>query len=333
MLANLPKRRASDAWALETTTAFAIGEGSVAEDTMEYAKAIEAGDAENPQLFFFHRQASDDTDISTPEGLRKAVLEASGAAAEWSDIDGIIAQFEDPTADRALLERLWLNRPVAGGGRAFPAETWATLAKDFDPPEGSLITLGFDGSRFRDATAIIATHVESGYQWPLGIWEAPTLKATGDNWEVDKGAVDAAMADAFQRYEVWRAYCDPPLWGSEIAAWAGRWGDKVVVEWWTNQYRKMAYALQDYRTAMINGALSHSGSKDFARHIANACKQETTTRNEDTDAFMWIIRKDRKDSPFKIDAAVAGCLSWQAREDAIASGALEVQEAGVMFVG
>ena len=34
----------------------------------------------------------------------------------------------------------------------------------------------------------------------------------------------------------------------------------------------------------------------------------------------------------KIDAAMAGCLSWQAREDAIAAGALEVEEAGVMFI-
>ncbi|HLF79634.1 MAG TPA: terminase [Dehalococcoidia bacterium] len=332
MLANLPKRRASDAWALETTTAFAVGEGSVAEDTMEYARAIAAGDAENPQLFYFHRQASDDLDISTPEGLRSAILEASGDTAGWSDLKGIEAQFEDPTADRALLERLWLNRPVAGGGRAFPAEKWADLAKDFTPPEGSLITLGFDGSRFRDATAIIATHVETGYQWAVGVWEAPPLKATGDTWEVDKQAVDSAMSDAFMRWQVWRAYCDPPLWGSEIAAWAGRWGDKVVVEWWTNQYRKMAYALQDYRTAMINAVVSHDGSAAFARHIANACKQETNVRNEDSGDFMWIIRKDRKDSPFKIDAAVAGCLSWQAREDAIASGALELQEVGVMFV-
>src|SRR3990167_7107549 len=95
MLANLPKRRASDAWALETTTAFATGEGSVAEDTMEYARTIAAGDKEDPQLFYFHRQASDDLDINTPEGLRAGIIEASGAAVERSDIDGIVAQFED----------------------------------------------------------------------------------------------------------------------------------------------------------------------------------------------------------------------------------------------
>ena len=140
------------------------------------------------------------------------------------------------------------------------------------------------------------------------------------------------MADALGRWDVWRLYADPPLWGSEIAAWSSKWGEDRVIEWWTNQYRKMAYSLQDYRTAMITGALAHDGNEAFARHIANACKQETNFRNEDTDEFMWLIRKERKDSPFKIDAAMAGCLSWQAREDAISSGAQTEEMAGVMIV-
>src|SRR5690625_4064393 len=60
MLANLPKRRAADAWALEVTTAFEPGAGSVAEATFEFARAIHEGRAKDASLFFFHRQASDD---------------------------------------------------------------------------------------------------------------------------------------------------------------------------------------------------------------------------------------------------------------------------------
>src|SRR5690606_11425586 len=60
MLANLPKRRAADAWALEVTTAPEPGAGSVAEGTMEYARAIAEGRAKDSTLFYFHRQASDD---------------------------------------------------------------------------------------------------------------------------------------------------------------------------------------------------------------------------------------------------------------------------------
>lgn len=92
MLANLPKRRAADAWSLETTTAPSPGEGSVAENTMEYARLVKEGAIADSQLFFFHRQASEKHDLETPEGLRAAIVEASGPVAEWSDIDGIMGQ-------------------------------------------------------------------------------------------------------------------------------------------------------------------------------------------------------------------------------------------------
>ncbi|MCJ7510758.1 MAG: hypothetical protein MUP14_07730, partial [Dehalococcoidia bacterium] len=48
---------------------------------------------------------------------------------------------------------------------------------------------------------------------------------------------------------------------------------------------------------------------------------------------MWTIQKERPDSPLKIDAAMAGDLSWEAYTAAIASGAVAEEEtAGVMFV-
>jgi len=90
MLANIPKRKLADAWSLETTTAPAPGESSVAEDTMEYARQVDGGKISDSRLFFFHRQASDKHDLTSEAGIRAAVIEASGPVAEWSDIDGII---------------------------------------------------------------------------------------------------------------------------------------------------------------------------------------------------------------------------------------------------
>src|SRR5919109_30374 len=80
MLANIPKRKAADAWALEVTTAYEPGSSSVAESTMDYARAIAEGRAKDARLFFFHRQSADEHDLETEEGARAAVLEASGAA-------------------------------------------------------------------------------------------------------------------------------------------------------------------------------------------------------------------------------------------------------------
>lgn len=320
MLANIPKRRLADAWSLETTTAPAPGEGSVAEQTMHYAQAIADGRLkDDPTLFFFHRQAGDQHDLTTRDGLRAAVLEASGPVAGWSDIDGIVDQWSDPTADRAYLERVWLNRLVRASDRAFDMTRWAELARpDVVIADGELITLGFDGARYHDATALVATHIASGYQWLVGLWERPL---TVDAWEVPERAVDAAVADCFRRWEVWRLYADPPYWESALARWLGEYGDERVLEWRTNRPRPMAAALAAYATAMRAGEVTHDGSPAFARHLGNAHRHELTLR-DDAGQPLWTIYKERGDSPHKIDAAVAGCLSWEARTDAVAAGAM-----------
>lgn len=317
MMANLPKRWLADAWSLETTTAPSPGENSVAEGTMDYARMVAAGRVQESRLFFFHREASDEHDLSTPEGIRAAVVEASGPVADWSDIDGIVDQWNDPTADRTYLERVWLNRVVRSAERAFDAEQWKRLA---DPDRritaGEWITLGFDGSRTRDATALVATHVLTGHQWPLGIWQRPLDRA---QWEVPVDEVETVLDDAFRRYEVWALYADPPYWETSVREWAGQYGVERVVEWWTNRYRPMTRALRGYANAMAAAELSHSGDPLFTEHVGNAVRRYLPLVDEDGQR-CWVIQKERPDSPLKIDAAMAGCLSWEARTAALAAG-------------
>jgi hypothetical protein len=323
MLANLPKRRLADAWSLEITTAPAPGEGSVAEATWDYARKVAEGKQTDSRLFFFHRQADDRIKIYDASGnvdrqaLREAVIEASGPVAAWSDIDGIVEQWDDPTADRAYLERVWLNRLVRSSDRAFDVEKWRKLANpEFAVPDGSLITLGFDGARYHDSTAIVATHVASGYQWSVGLWERPLGVET---WEVPEHEVKAAMADAFERYTVWRLYADPPYWETVVAEWAGEYGEERVFFWRTNRMTPMAYAVRSYANAIEAGEVSHSGDRAFAAHIGNACKRMLTLR-DDQGERLWVIYKERSDSPHKIDEAMAAILSWEARRDALAAG-------------
>lgn len=318
MLANLAKRPIADPWALETTTAPEPGMGSVAENTMAYAQSMaEKGTGEKARLFFFHRQASEKHDLETETGLRAAVVEASGPyITKWSAIDRIVQTFREPDADLAYLERVWLNRPVQASGMAFEVERWRELSRTgFKVPEGSAITLGFDGSRYDDATALIATAVESGFQWPLGIWAHTGLP----DWGVPVDEVDGMVADAFDRYRVLRMYCDPPKWEGWVSTWAGRYGDTRVVEWWTNRRKPMAYALRSYIAAMTADEITHNGDPVFASHVANARRLYTNLVDEQG-VRLWILRKERPDSPNKIDAAMAGVLSWEARNDALAAG-------------
>lgn len=320
MLANLPKRRLSDPWALEVTTSFEPGAGSVAEATHGLAVAVAEGRATSPGLFYFYRYAADSHDLGTPRGLRAAVVDASGPHAGWADIDGIVAQWDDPDTDRAYLERVWLNRVVSGSGRALTEEQVAAAA---DPGRelaaGDLVVLGFDGSKVDDATALVATRVGDGFTVLLALWERPH-GADGDGWEVPRDEVDHVLVDAFARFDVWRMYGDPRFWESDLGRWGGRHGGKIR-EWDTSVWPAMTRATRVWHRAVATGEWRFDGGADLARHVRNVRKRETKVRDPDTGEPMWVPGKESRRSPLKIDAAVAAVLAWQARIDAQAAGA------------
>jgi phage terminase large subunit-like protein len=150
----------------------------------------------------------------------------------------------------------------------------------------------------------------------LGIWQRPEDRT---EWEVPVEQVNEAVALAFQTWDVWRMYADPPYWESQIAAWAGQYGEKRVLEWWTNRMKAMAYAIKGYSNAIQAGELSHDGNAQMTSHIGNAVRRPLNLRDE-LGAPLWVMQKERPDSPHKIDAAMAGCLAWEARQDAVAAG-------------
>jgi hypothetical protein len=325
MVNNLPKRKLAQSWMLEITTAPEPGAGSVAETTMEYARSIEDGKRDDASMFFFHRQAGDQHDLTTRRGQRDAVIEASGAAAAWRDIDGIVNLMNDPGTDAAYWERVWCNRLVKGGSQAFDVRQWETLRAPENPVKpGDLITLGFDGALFFDSTGIVATHVETGFQWKPGVWERPSTLRADQDWQVPAEEVDAMMHWLFETFNVWRLYADPPYWQSWIAKWRGLYGEERVIEWWTSRTRQMTAALENFITAITEGSLSHDGDPDVKRHLGNARKKELPVKDEEGKA-QYLIQKERPKSPNKIDLAMCATLSWEARTDAVASGVLAIQ--------
>lgn len=331
MLTNLPKRRLADAWMLEVTTAPEPGGGSVAEATMEYARKVDEGIASDATLFYFHRQASDAHDLTTPDGRLAAIQEASGDASGWRDIDGIVGLWDDPTADVAYLERVYCNRLVKGSTQAFHIQRFKELAQPRTVEPGALITLGFDGSLFHDSTALVGTEIATGYQFVVGVWERPQTLPKAVDWKVPSDEVDTSVRRAFETFTVWRLYADPFWWQSWIAAWAGDIdrdcapAEKRIIEWRTNRPVQMAAALENYDTAIKEGLLAHDGHAAYIRHVGNARRKDLPQRDEQGKP-LWLIQKERPDSPHKIDLAMAGVLSWEARTDAIASGVLTAVE-------
>lgn len=321
MLANLPKRLLADPWELETTTAYVPGENSVAEQTANYARDVSEGKIKDSRLFFFHRQAGDGYDLNDSHQLRQAVMEAAGPTAPWRDIEGICDQWQDPEADLAYLERVYLNRPIASAAQAFDAKAWRNnVDADYVVQPRAKIALGFDGSLKDDSTGIVGTEIATGFQWPLGKWEKPP--DTRQEWEVPKAEVMRVFDEAFTTFEVVLLYGDPSKWETEMAELAGKYGKRIVV-WPTTYYRKMATALKTYAGAIVAGDVRNNGDAAMTRHVGNAQKNMQNFRDDDGSP-LWLIQKDRPGSPNKIDFAMSGCLSWAARLDAIANGALNV---------
>lgn len=313
---NAAKSRDGSSRMLAISNAHAPGEGSDAERDYEAFRQGAPG-------FLYDSVEANGVDLEDPEELR-AALEFCRGDSTWLDIDRLVAEIQDPRTAANTARRFYLNELAASEERAFDVEEWRALKAERTVRGGSLITLGFDGSVNRDHTALVATEVATGYQWTAGYWEPRELR--NGEMRVPVEEVKAAVEAVFERWDVWRFYADPFRWKEEIALWSGRYnrpGRDVVVEFNTTSPRRMAPALHAYRTAIRAGDLSHDGDRRAEECIRNAHKivQHFT---DDEGEPMWMIGKERPDSPLKIDWTIAGCLSWYARLDAVASGAAEI---------
>ena len=85
----------------------------------------------------------------------------------------------------------------------------------------------------------------------------------------------------------------------------------------------MTAALQAFATAIKDGTLSHGDDPTMTRHVGNARRDDLKGWRDEQGQSLWLIRKERPDSPHKIDAAMAAVLSWEARNDALAAGLLQ----------
>jgi phage terminase large subunit-like protein len=328
MLQNIPKRPIADPWSLETTTTHTPGENSVNESTHEEAEeAVRHPRKADPTFFFFHREAAprEDENLDDRKQLRAAILEASGPsiAKAWEDfsgqVTGIAGLYAKAKQDGeiAYFERVWLNRRRSSSAQAFDVLRWRALTIQRGIPFGDAITLGFDGSRWNDRTALVATHYASGWQWPIGIWDPAD---TGG--EIPRSEVIATIDDTFEHFNVIRMYGDPAQgWTDVLADCSSRHGVRRVLEFFTDSrgLRRTADAMRDYGQAMRAGEVTNSGDEVMAEHIGNAHKRFINLRDVDGER-MWVIEKERPDSPAKIDGAMAGSLSWTARLDALQGG-------------
>ena len=319
---NLAKARDGASRALSITNAYEEGEDSVAERNHKaWRTQSQAGSVRQPDILYDSVEPLVPSDFSFDDDdqLRAALTIAYGDAS-WVDLDRFMAEIRDPDMEETYAFRFYLNRIVSGSGRWLSPAAWDAGYVEMDVADNAQIAVGFDGAKTRDSTGIVCTELETGYQWVEAVWERDWLEA---GWEVPEAEVEETIESIMDRYRVARMYSDPPYWQEAVARWQGRW-PKVALPWNTagRSTLRVARSLHTYRLAIIGRIAQHGGALDpaFRRHVVNTYKREVGGRAGDGE--LVTIRKASQDSRKCIDLTMAGMLSWQARNDAIAAGAL-----------
>lgn len=303
-------------WTYELQNAPEAGDGSVADDTARDAEKQAAG------VWFDTREGPEVPNLRDKDALIHALHLAYGEATLWVDVERLAEEIMDPGTDPSDARRYYLNQPASRADRAFDRKQWMTLAvPDAHIADGALVVLGFDGSRFDDATALIAVDVVTNVAELIGLWEHDGT----EDWQVNEAEVTATVRHAFERFDVWRLYADPPYWEPTVAAWRAEFGSDRVVEWWTTRPRAVGYACRNLAVSIRAADIKHDGNPDLARHLGNAIKRRVNSRDEEG-AALWTVAKESPSR--KIDAAMALVLGWEARNDAIASGAVAKRRRG-----
>lgn len=334
---------------VEAPNAYEPGAGSVAGDSAEYWRRICEGKARDDGLLYDHREAPSETDMSDRASLLAGLRVAYGDAAKlakcvihdppcrqsgWVDLDRIVSEIWDPATVPEDARRYYLNQVVAASDAFVAAPQWGACANPTKTlVDDTTVVLGFDGSRGRnkgkaDATALIGCRVSDGHLFEVGVWEP---EERNSDWLPPVAEVDAAVLDAFRKWNVVGFYADPSGWSEQVARWEAAYGRRLKIKagaaaiaaWPRGKDSRVTEYVERFRQAIVNGELSHDGSLPLTRHVLNARRRATRTG--------YLLYKEHPDSVRKIDAAYAALMAWKARTDALAVPATDADRTGVVW--
>jgi phage terminase large subunit-like protein len=180
------------------------------------------------------------------------------------------------------LEEAWL-----------PPSAWAACSDStVSIPDGAEVVLAFDGSFNGDTTVLtVATVDQRPHVDLVELWEP----VAGQVPVVD---VEAAIRAACRRWRVLEIAADPFRWARSLQLLEG---EGLPVMEYPQSPGRMTPATARFYEAVVNQQMTHSGDSRLARHVGNAVLRE--------DARGARLAKERKDSPRRIDAAVAAVMA------------------------
>ena len=323
---NVTKSAYGSCRSLSICNAHIPGQDSVGEAAWEMYLKVAAGQAMDTNILYDALEAPADTPVGEipalsedPEGfedgiekLKAGLLEARGDAT-WLDVDLIVSSILDIRNPVSESRRKFLNQVNAAEDSWIAPSEWDANTQRVRLEPGDKITLGFDGSKSNDHTALAACRIEDGAVFLLRTWDPE--KCPGG--EIPREDVDAAVRSAFERYKVVGFRADVHEFESYVDEWGRDFKRKLKVKAspgnpvafdMRGQRKRFALDCERFLDAVIEGEMCHSGDPKLRWYVLNAHRHPTNY-----DAIS--IRKESKDSSRKIDAAICAVLAFGARQD------------------
>ena len=297
-----------------TTNSYDPGAESVAEQ-------IEHAAAQTPGTLVYGPQYEAHVENLTDLAALRAGLEVAYRDAPWVSLDRLMSEAQDPDVASDEIHRFYLNVNRAA------ASVLCAVPRDGVEPleEGAPLAVGFDGSRRRDATALVGVHMVTGVAYLLGYWERPFGLARSERWEVPErhDGVSAGVLDVFDqlftRFKVARMKADRAWWQEEIADLQNKHTKQVVDRMPVDQASIVDQAIRATQTALEGGhvRIAAGSEHDVLRAQVQRC---VIPRRMVGSRELRMIVKASEGVGDRNDAACALIYAVQARHEALANG-------------
>lgn len=331
---------------LETSNAWVPGIECVAEATWDAWVAQEEGQLKDgARILYDARIAPPDTDMADYESL-KAALQWVYGDCDWKrgadgeiNVTSNIRRIWSPKAKPSESKRKYLNRPAVHEEAWVDPAAWELLAdreRIIDPAEPTVFF--FDGSKSRDATAIVGCAVSDGHVFVPRFAGLPTIWEPDPSHDTDDvvpvADVDLAVEHVRETYNVVGFFGDVREWESFVKIeWPRRFGDQLKVHAvpqgkdpqpiaWDMRSNVFLFtrAVELAEAEIIEASFTHDGSSQLARHVAN-CRRRPNR-------YGISVGKESPSSPLKIDAGICMIGARMVRRLYLATG--EQQRSGVV---
>lgn len=293
--------------------AYELGMRSVAE-------AVESAARSTPDLLVYGPQYERNVDDLSDTAALLEALRWVYRDAPWTDPERIAKEAQDEDQLPEEVRRFFLNVPSAADSVLCE---WPQMADD-ELRHRCPVAVGFDGSRTKDATALVAVHMVSGVAYLLAYWERPFGLPRGTPWEVPRAEVLAAVEETFARFQVVRMRADPSHWREELAGWQQRWSKDVVEAFNVSSLASTDAAVEALQEALRTGGVKlSSGDRTVLGRAESAFLRAHVARARVVRKLSGsIVRRQlaKPEDGGRIDCAVALMYAFDARLAALSKG-------------